>query len=364
MRNVLSATALVLVLSLAAHATRVKDVASIDGVSSEQLVGYGLVVGLAGTGDGTRTEFTVQSVANMLKKLGIEVPADKMRLKNVAAVMVTAELPAFVKPGRKIDVSISSIGDARSLEGGTLLMTPLQATDGEYYAMAQGSVSVGGSQASDSKGRARVQKNSTLSGAVPNGGIVKREIAHAVLGEQGLRWVLSQPDFTSAVAMAAAINKLYPGTAKAEDASTVVVAPPADASNDLMAFISKTENAEFTTASVARVVLNERTGTLVSGSDVRISEVAVSQGSIVIQVSAKDSVSQPQPLTQGTTQTVSNEQVSMNEPTANVKVIPTITNAGDLAKALNNLGVSPRDIISIFQAIKRSGALQAELVVM
>jgi len=356
--------ALLLCVIVTAQAARVKDVAYLDGVTSQQLVGYGLVVGLAGTGDGARTAFTVQSVANMLKKLGIEVPSDKMRLRNVAAVMVTAELPAFVKPGRKIDVTISSLGDARSLEGGTLLMTPLQGTDGEYYSTAQGSVSVGGSSAGDPKG-SHTQKNHTLAGNIPDGGIVKREVDQAAFVNSGaLRWVLSQPDFSSAVAMADAINKIQPGSAKAEDASTVIVLVPPAAQNDLMAFVAKTENAEFTTQTVARVVLNEKTGTLVSGADVRISEVAVSHGNVVINVDSKDTVSQPGALSQGRSVQTKNQKVTSTESASEVKVLPNITNAGQLAQALNSLGVSPRDIISIFQAIKRSGALQAELVVM
>jgi flagellar P-ring protein precursor FlgI len=368
MKKIICKIGLVLVLAaVAAQATRVKDVASLDGLSNQQLVGYGLVVGLAGTGDGSNTAFTVQSVVNMLKKLGIEVPADKMRLRNVAAVMVTAELAPFVKPGRKVDVTISSLGDARSLEGGTLLMTPMQAADGEYYVMAQGAVSVGGSFVADSKQRARVQKNHTLAGNIPEGGIVKREVDQAALSNGGaLRWVLSAPDFSSAVAMAEAINKIFPASAQAEDASTVAVAVPVNLRADLMAFIAKSENAEFAVSSVARVVLNEKTGTLVSGADVRISEVAVSHGSVVINVDAKESASQPNALSQGRTASVVNETVAMNAPASKpeVKVIPQVTSAGQLAQALNALGVEPRDIISIFQAIKRAGALQAELIVM
>ncbi|HSQ42058.1 MAG TPA: flagellar basal body P-ring protein FlgI, partial [Fibrobacteraceae bacterium] len=252
------------------------------------------------------------------------------------------------------------------LEGGTLLMTPLQAEDGEYYAMAQGALSVGGMIVADSKQRTRIQKNHTLAGNIPEGAIVKRELTQAALAEDGsFRWVLSSPDFSSAVAMAAAINKIYPGSAIAEDAAGVRVRLPS-LSVDPMDMIAKTENVEFNTSTVARVVLNEKTGTLVAGADVRISEVAVAHGSIVINVDAKDSVSQPSPQSQGRSASVINEQVSMNavERPPEVKVLPAVTNAGELAQALNSLGVAPRDIISIFQAIKRAGALQAELIVM
>jgi len=366
MKLIWNITITLLVLAGLAGATRVKDVATLDGLASEQLIGYGLVMGLAGSGDGNRTGFTVQSVANMLKKLGIEVPADKMRLRNVAAVMVTAQIDPFTKPGKKIDVSVSSLGDARSLEGGTLLMTPLQAADGEYYAMAQGALSVGGNFAGDAKG-SHTQKGQPLNGTIPDGAMVKKELAQSAFSNAGiLRWVLGQPDFSSAVAMSDAINKIVPGSAHAVDASTVEINVPKDSQKDLMAFVAKTENAEFNTSTVARVVLNEKTGTLVSGADVRISEVAVSHGSIVIQVDAQKSISQPNPMTNGQTGSVVNEQVAMKnaDPKPEVKVMPSVTNAGQLAQALNSLGVAPQDIITIFQAIKKAGALQAELVLM
>jgi len=355
---------LVAVLSSHARAARIKDVASLDGLGEAQLVGYGLVVGLNGTGDGTRTQFTVQSVANMLQKMGIVVPPEKLRLRNVAAVMVTANLPAFVKPGKKVDVTISSLGDARSLEGGTLLMTPLQAADGEYYAQAQGAVSVGGI-ATGNKQRDRYNKGHTLAGSIPNGAVVHREVESADLKTGTLRWVLGEPDFSSAVAMAEALNKLFPGSAQAEDAGSVLVKVPDNQRSDYMAFIARAEMAEFSPNVNARVVLNEKTGTLVSGADVRISEVAVSHGSIVINVENTTEVNQPTaPLAGGRTQVVNNSQTSVQEPKNEMRVIPAVNNAGQLAQALNSLGVAPRDIIAIFQAIKKAGALHAELVIM
>ncbi|NLB63510.1 MAG: flagellar basal body P-ring protein FlgI [Fibrobacter sp.] len=345
-------------------AARIKDVAYLDGASNMQVVGYGLVVGLAGTGDGNSTQFTVRSVANMLQKLGVEVPADKMRLRNVAAVMVTAEVAPFIKNGRKIDVNIASLGDARSLEGGTLLMTPLQGTDGEVYAVAQGAVSIGGGVASDSRNRARVRKNHALSGTMPDGGIVQREVLTQTVGDGYMRWVLAHPDFSSAVSMAQAINEVYPSAAQAEDAGSVRV-NLALVKDDIMNMIARTENLEFTTSTVARVVLNERTGTLVAGTDVRISEVAVSHSNVMIQIDAQTQVSQPNAFSAGRTTSVLQEQVAMQgaDATPEYKVLPGITNAGQLAQALNSLGVAPRDIVSIFQAIKRAGALQAELVI-
>jgi flagellar P-ring protein FlgI len=355
---------LVAMLVSKSEAARVKDVASLDGLGEVQLVGYGLVVGLNGTGDGTRTQFTVQSVANMLQKMGVVVPPEKLRLRNVAAVMVTGNLSAFMKPGKKIDVTISSLGDARSLEGGTLLMTPLQAADGEYYAQAQGPVSVGGI-ATGNKQKDRYNKGHTLAGSIPNGAMVHREVVSADLQTGTLRWVLSEPDFSSAVAMAAALNKLFPGSAKAEDAGSVAVTVPENQRGDYMAFIARAEVAEFAPATNARVILNEKTGTLVSGADVRISEVAVSHGSIVINVENTTEVSQPNtPRAGGQTQTVNNSQTTVQEAKPEMRVIPAVNNAGQLAQALNSLGVTPRDIIAIFQAIKKAGALHAELVIM
>jgi flagellar P-ring protein precursor FlgI len=351
---------LLAILVSQASAARVKDMATLEGVSEQQLVGYGLVVGLAGTGDGAQTQFTVQSVANMLQKMGIVVSPTDLRLRNVAAVMVTANLPAFVKPGKKIDVSISSLGDARSLEGGTLLMTPLQGSDGEYYAQAQGAISLGGISAKT--GRNSFKKGHALSGTMPNGAIVYKEIESTNLKSGSLRWVLSSPDFTSAVAMANAINQVFPNTAIAEDASTVLVNVPEPMRSDYMSFIARAEIAEFNPNINSRVVLNEKTGTVVSGANVQIDEVAVSHGSITIQVANTQAAAPPTFIGQATL--INNQQLNVREPQTETRVLPAITNAGQLAQALNSLGVSPTDIISIFQAIKKAGALHAELVVM
>jgi len=352
---------LLVVMASKVNAARVKDVATLEGVSELQLVGYGLVVGLAGTGDGTNTQFTVQSVANMLQKMGIVVNPSDMRLRNVAAVMVTANLPAFVKSGKKIDVSISSMGDARSLEGGTLLMTPLQASDGEYYAQAQGAINLGGINARS--GRNSFKKGHTVSGILPNGAVVHKELEPVNLKTGTLRWELSNPDFTSAVAMANAINQIFPNTAIAEDASSVLVNVPEAMRNDYMSFIARAESAEFTPNTNARVVLSEKTGTIVSGSNVQIDEIAVSHGSITVQV-ANTQAAAPAPTFIGQATLINNQNMNVNEPTTETRVMPAINNAGQLAQALNSLGVAPRDIISIFQAIKRAGALHAELVIM
>jgi flagellar P-ring protein precursor FlgI len=352
---------LLVVMASKVNAARVKDVATLEGVSELQLVGYGLVVGLAGTGDGTNTQFTVQSVANMLQKMGIVVNPSDMRLRNVAAVMVTATLPAFVKPGKKIDVSISSMGDARSLDGGTLLMTPLQASDGEYYAQAQGAINLGGINARS--GRNSFKKGHTVSGTLPNGAVVHKELEPVDLKTGTLRWELSNPDFTSAVAMANAINQIFPNAAIAEDASSVLVNVPEAMRNDYMSFIARAESAEFTPNTNARVVLSEKTGTIVSGSNVQIDEIAVSHGSITVQV-ANAQAAAPAPTFIGQATLINNQSMNVNEPTTETRVMPAVNNAGQLAQALNSLGVAPRDIISIFQAIKKAGALHAELVIM
>jgi flagellar P-ring protein FlgI len=343
-----------------ASGARVKDMATLEGVSEQQLVGYGLVVGLAGTGDGTRTQFTVQSVANMLQKMGIVVNPADLRLRNVAAVMVTAKLPTFVKSGKKIDVNISSLGDARSLEGGTLLMTPLQGSDGEYYAQAQGAISLGSLSAR--AGRNSFKKGHATAGTLPDGAVVYREIESANLKSGSLRWILSNPDFTSAVAMANAINGVFPNSAKAEDASTVLVNVPENMRNDYMSFIARAEVAEFNPNTNSRIVLNGKTGTVVSGATVQIDEVAVSHGSITIQVANAQTAATPTFIGQATA--INNQQLNVQEPRTETRVLPAVSNAGQLAQALNSLGVAPLDIISIFQAIKKAGALHAELVVM
>ena len=367
---------LLLLLAFKANAARVKDVATLEGISEQQLVGYGLVVGLAGTGDGTNTQVTIQSLANMLQGMGIVVNPTDMRMRNVAAVMVTASLPAFVKPGKKIDVTISSIGDARSLEGGTLLMTPLQASDGKYYAQAQGAINLGG--LTTRSGRNSYKKGHALAGTLPNGAVVHKELESGTDLKTGtLRWVLSDPDFSNAVAMANAINQIFPNTAIAEDASAVLVNVPDAQRNDYMSFIARAESAEFSPNTNARVVLSGKTGTVVSGSNVQIDEIAVSHGSITIQVSntqtaipaqvAQPAIGIPGPPPPTCAQQaaiINNQQLNVQEPRTETRVLPAVSNAGQLAQALNSLGVSPLDIISIFQAIKKAGALHAELVIM
>jgi flagellar P-ring protein precursor FlgI len=357
-------------LALPASASRIKDVARLEGLAETQLIGYGLVVGLKGTGDGARTQFTTQSVVNMLRNTGIEVPKERIQIRNVAAVMVTAKLFPFLKRGSNIDVTVSSIGDAKSLEGGTLLMAPLQATDGEIYALAQGALSIGGISKDGPQGKSSFAKNHSMVGEIPNGAIVQREAPGGAMTSDELRISLANPDFSSAVAMAKSINGNYKKPiAEAKDPATVSVTVPDEFKAKRMEFIAEVENLDFLVSTVARVVLNEKTGTVIAGGNVSISEVAVSQGSLTIQVkdNQQAQISNTNAANSGTTQiqnSTSSTDIAVNESKAEMKVLPTSSNVADLAKSLNALGVTPRDIIAIFQAIKRAGALNAELVVM
>jgi len=356
---------LVLVLTHSAYTqVRVKDVTRVEGVQEKRLIGYGLVVGLDGTGDGSRTMFTVHSIVNMLRNLGIYIPNTRLRVRNVAAVIVTTTLAPFSKEGAKLDVTVSSIGDAVSLEGGMLLLSPLQDDQGETYAVAQGPVSVGGYSVSKVKNHMR-KKNHTLSGEISDGAIVKREILDQQLNNRAVRFSLRQPDFTSAVEMTKAINKaLNNKLAVTLDAATVNIEVPEEFRDDLIPFIAQIEQVQFTPNRSAKVVINEKTGTIVAGGNVTMSEVAVSHGSITVSVTQTLQVSQPLPQTLGRTQVTQTPQVQVQEEVPEMVVLNQTANVGDLATALNNIGVTPRDMIAIFQAIKKAGALNAELVVM
>lgn len=352
---------------------RIKDVAAITGVEDLQLYGYGLVVGLDGTGDRYQTLFTNQTIRNMLKNMGIEIPDKQMRVRNVAAVMVIGNLKPFKRKGSRFDVTVSSIGDATSLEGGTLLLTPLDGPENGVFASAQGPLATGGYDVRY-KGAAYIKKNHVLVGRIPDGAIVQKEYVFNVLDGRDISLSLSSPDFTSAVSMASAINTAYKSAtlpvAKALDAATVKLSYEAFIRDSLRSltslaeFISKIENVTFAVSSQARVVVNERTGTIVAGGNVKISEVAVTHGGIKVEVINNPEVVQPAPLTTGTTTIVPNPDITIEEKSPEMVVLKGTTTVSDLAQALNSLGVTPRDIISIFQAIKEAGALQAQLVIM
>jgi flagellar P-ring protein precursor FlgI len=353
---------------------RIKDVAALAGLEDVQLFGYGLVVGLAGTGDRTQTVFTAQTVANMLKNMGIEMPEQQMRVANVAAVMVTGHLTPYKRRGTRFDVTVSSIGDARSLEGGTLILTPLQGPDGKRYGSAQGPLATGGYDIRNN-GLNHVKKNHVLVGRIPDGAIVQLEYELNALSETNLSLSLAKPDFTSAVSMAAAINQAFERKenspiAEALDAATVslrydmLMRESKYSGTSLIEFVSEVENVTFAVAMTAKVVINERTGTIVAGSLVKISEIAVTHGGVKVEIINVPEVIQPQPFSTGVTTTIPNPEMVVEEKEAEMVVLKGTTTVSDLAQALNSLGVAPRDVIAIFQAIKEAGALHGQLIIM
>ena len=343
-----------------AATTRIKDIAKVQGVRSNQLVGYGLVVGLAGTGDSNKSTFTMQSIANMLKSFGVIVSASALKAKNAAAVMVTAQLPPFVKPGDTIDITVSSIGDAKSLQGGTLLQTPLQAGNGGVYAVGQGAVSIGGFSAKS--GGSSQQTNFLTAGNIPNGAMVERDVAMNFADKGNtITLALSQPDFTTASRISAAVDSRFGSISQARDPGTVVVAIPADYTKDIVGFVAAIEELPVTPDNAAKVVINERTGTIVMGSNVTIDEVAVAQGGLSIRISAAQDVSQPGPFSSGRTIASDKSTVDVTEQKANLILLPASASVGDVVNALNAVGATPRDIMAILQAMKAAGALHAEL---
>jgi flagellar P-ring protein precursor FlgI len=362
--------ALVLAASLppspAGAQVRVKDVAHVQGVRENSLYGYGIVVGLNGTGDrSTSSPFTPQAIANMLQRLGIAVPPIAVNSKNVAAVMATAKLPPFVKAGATLDVTISSLGDATTLQGGTLLLTPLQGPDGRVFALAQGPVSVGGILASGAGGDT-VQKNHPTVARIPGGATVEREV-QAALDPSAVVLVLQQPDFTTAVRLAQAVTAGDLGTvARANDPSSVVVPVPPAEQGRLMEFIARVESLTLRVDAPARVVINERTGTVVLGSQFRIATVAIAHGNLTIQVKEEKEVSQPQPFAPRGSETVvvPRSEVTVKEEKGQLAVVREGASIGDVVQGLNALGVTPRDLISILQAIRQAGALMADLEIM
>ncbi len=363
--TLLLVAALGLAAASSAHATRIKDVTMVEGGRDNQLVGYGLVVGLAGDGD-SKINFTVQSVANMLKRFGIDVPATDIKSGNVAAVMVTAEMGPFRHPGSRMDVTVSSMGDAKSLQGGILLQTPLLGADEKAYAAAQGPLALGGFLGgAGGTGGATVQKNHPTVGVISGGAIVEREVPTQFAPNGAVNLLLRSPDFSTASRVAEVINHKFPGSSLAKDASTVSVYVPMKYMSDYkeVDFLSDIGALDVVPDSVARVVINERTGTIIATADVRISRVAISHGSLTITVASNTSTSQPSALTSGgqTTQDKST-QTDVSEGKGSFAVIDDNPTIERVAAALNAMGVTTRDMMAIFQALKQAGALQAELV--
>jgi flagellar P-ring protein precursor FlgI len=349
-------------LSGTAHAARLKDIADVEGVRGNQLVGYGLVVGLNGTGDG-RVEFTVKSISNMLEKVGVRVNPENIKVKNVAAVAVTADLPAFSRPGTKLDVSISSLGDAKSLQGGTLIFTPLKGADGNTYAVAQGMVMLGGFAVSGG-GDAAIKNHPTVA-TIPEGATVERAIPFDLFQSKRVRIVLREGDFTTMVRVVDAINqKLGQPAASALDSASVEVPLVGRFQSDPVALMAALEQVEVEQDVGAKVIVNERTGTIIMGESVTISRVALAHGNLNIAIRSETGVSQPNPLGQGQTTVVTNTDITVGEEKKSLGIVGGEVTLGDVVKALNALGATPRDLISIFTALKRAGALNAELVMM
>ncbi len=346
-------------------AQRIKDIAYITGENSEQIIGYGLVVGLAGTGDSYRTEFTIQSVTSMLKRFGITVPQTNTRTKNVAAVMVTTTLNSYLKEGAKFDVNVSSMGDATSLKGGILLMTPLSGMKGEVYGYAQGPVSVGGYDINTPTGN-RVARNHTLAGRVPSGGILKTSLPeNSLVEKQEFSIYLRDPDLITSNNVSTAINSKYgENTARAIDAAEIKIKVPAAQQSNVVAFLSEVEAINVETDNAAKVVLNERTGTVVAGSNVKIKPCTISHGSLNITVRSYPVISQPGAFSNGTTAVFNNIVPYAKEDSTSAIAIQGASNVQEVAAALNSLKVSPQDIIAIFQSLKEAGALVAELVIL
>ena len=354
----------VIVIAVPADAARVKDIADIYGIRDNNLLGYGLVTGLQRTGDTMRNQATIQTVSKRLQGLGITLTPEQIRSRNVAVVMVTGRLPSSARPGQRIDVTVSSAGDAISLQGGVLQLTQLLAPNGEAFAVAQGPLSIGGY--SMQAGGALSQKNHSTVGIVPMGATVERENPNRLnlLEQTQLDFLLRQPDFTTAKRMADAINTgIGDEIAIAVDQGAIAVKIPQEYRKDVVSFLALVEEIDVTVDTPAKVVFNERTGTVVMGSDVRISNVAVAHGGISIEIRSNQAVSQPNAFSGGTTANVDNSTLQAQEEEGMLTLVGGEVSINDLIEALNKLDVKPRDLGQILQAIKASGALQAELEV-
>ena len=348
--------------SAGAQAERLKDLASIGGVRQNQLIGYGLVVGLDGSGDQTtQTPFTVQSVVSMLQQMGVNLPpAGQLQLKNVAAVMVTTSLPAFAQPGQMLDVTVSSMGNAKSLRGGTLLMTPLKGADGQIYGMAQGNVLVGGVGAAANGSKAQVNHLSV--GRISSGATVERAVANSLGQNNMVSLELNDSDFSTASRVVEAVNRRFGAdTASAQDGRVIRVRTPAG-SDERVAFLGALESLNVTPAQVAaKVILNARTGSVVMNQSVTLDTCAVSHGNLSVMINTENTPSQPAPLSNGQTVVVQNSAIEIKKDPGQVVLLKQAASLADVVKALNAIGASPQDLLAILQAMKASGALRAEL---
>ena len=355
--------ALLILMTTPLAAARLKDLASIEGVRENQLIGYGLVVGLAGTGDRQQTVFSTQSLSNLLRKMGVNVEPNGLRVNNVAAVMVTATLPPFATPGLRTDVTVSSIGDAASLQGGTLLMTSLRGADGEVYAAAQGPLSIGGFAAGG--GGTGVQVNHPTVGRIPQGALIEQPAPTVAPNPDGFRLQLREPDFVTAARIEQAVLAEFPeAQVHAESSGVLRIGMPDVYKNRAVEFLARMDTIEVETDRKARVVLNERTGTVVIGSNVKIAPVAVLHGSLTVQVVTDYNVSQPAPFSQGQTAITPQVNVQVTEEAAQPAIVGEGATVEQLIEALIGIGSTPRDIIAIMQSIAAAGALEANLEVM
>jgi flagellar P-ring protein FlgI len=351
-------------LSIASNGIRVRDLVMVAGARDNQLVGYGLVAGLAGDGDKDPV-YTKQTVANMLQRYGISVPATTLSAKNVAVVMVTADIRAFVKPGTRLDVQVASMGDAKSLQGGVLLQTPLFGADNKVYAVAQGPMSIGGFVAgSGGAGGATVTKNHPTVATIIDGAIVEREIPTTIVRDNTIELLLREPGFTSAARLAATINEVFTNCAHAMDSTSVRVRFPEGVEVSPVDFLARLESLEVVPETPARIIINERTGTIVATSRIRISSCAVSHGNLTISVASTLTPSQPSPFSYtGRTVVTPSTSTDVTEAKSTVVPLPELPTVEKVAAALNSLGVTPRDVMAIFQTMKQAGALQAELII-
>jgi flagellar P-ring protein precursor FlgI len=339
---------------------RIKDLTFVQGARDNQLVGYGLVIGLNGDGD-KDTAYSKQTIANMLQRHGVKVDPATVSSKNVATVIVTADIPPFVKDGARIDVTVSALGDAKSLQGGILVQTPLLGADNKVYAVAQGAVSTGGFTAGGAA--ASATKNHPTTGQIANGALVEKGIPVTLVRDNFVDLNLREPDFTVSARMAEAVNKKFPGSAQSVDGNTVRVGVPSVYQAAPVSFIAQLQAVEVVPDSVARIIINERTGTIVATARVRINSCAVSHGNIIVTISETPETSQPQPFSQtGTTTTNPRTNVNVEEKKGSLVTFPEMPTVEKVAQSLNALGVTPRDMMSIFQAMKQAGALQAELI--
>jgi flagellar P-ring protein precursor FlgI len=361
-RKTLVVLTAVLAATGAAEAERIKDICDLQGVRANPLWGYGLVVGLNGTGDNAET--SRRALTNVLRRSGLRLDPDDVASKNIASVIVTTELPPFARRGGALDVTVSAIGSASSLQGGTLLMTPLVGADGQVYAVAQGAISIGGFAAAGDKGS--VQKNHPTVGRIPSGATVEREELATFVENGEVTLQLRNPDFRTAGRIAEAINRRFPASASAPDAGTIRVALPHELTrNELSGFVDSITSLEVEVDTPALVVINERTGTIIVGQHVGISTVAISHGNLSIVTQEKDFVSQPAPLSEtGETTTVRRTEIQAIEEAGPLQVVPRQVSVSELARALNAMGATPRDLIAIFEALRQAGALQAKLKIM